>query len=257
MLLSIKPKVKNMNQDQIRIVVLKCPYFQFENSQASEIFIRTLNLKKIGYEKEYPMGVLPIDTTDFISTHVLACGEGKGGFMPLMGFRSVSLESLDFFKLPFPLFGVLRSSDAYEHLEVVESIVQSARESKKNLCYDSSWTIAPLVREKHEFKKELRKIMEAIHVLYHLENQTAKLLAGGMKKFKMEKIYEYWGYKKISKDGVVLPEFELSFLFNEEAEIFYLKQFNEFAIAQAKTMENLWIDRVELLPDAQIAVRAA
>lgn len=126
-----------------KVAVLDCPYDTWGSTNTQHLFSEIINLKLAGYKDVYTDGVLPMDTYDFIATHILVCMEENGKLRPLTGFKSVTSARCKRFNLPFPTAQLLSLGNTPLHVEAVDSIMKNCDESGNVLAYDSSWTVHP------------------------------------------------------------------------------------------------------------------
>lgn len=230
---------------KIKLVTLECPYDSWGDGVTEVLFSRLVQLKLKGYRAEYPYGVLPVDTTDFVCTHHMACIEVDKELYPVMAYKSIAWDRLKTHSLPFPLVSLLKVCGTQEHLLAVQKVIQECEAANKNLSYDSSWTIDPEIRKDEVFKPLLRQIMNTMHVYFHKEYQTDEILSLGSTRFKMEKLFEYWGYKLIDYMGKTLSTFDVPSYFNENVVLIHQKNgFSEQAKNDSKKYEELWNNRI-------------
>ena len=242
---------------KIKLVTLECPYDTWGDGITETLFSRVVQLKLKGYKAEYPYGVLPVDTTDFICTHHMACIEVGKELYPVMAYKSVTSDRLKTHSLPFPLINLLKYCGTKEHLIAVQDIVTKCELNNKKLSYDSSWTIDPEIRKDLSFKPLLREIMNTMHVYFHKDNGTDEILSLGSTRFKMEKLFDYWGYKLIEYMGKSLATFDVPTYFNENVVLIHQSNgFSKSANTDAKKYETLWEEKVVIKSKTQRKVAA-
>ncbi|MCX6968034.1 MAG: hypothetical protein NTZ46_09725 [Verrucomicrobia bacterium] len=227
-----------------KVVVLDCPYDTWSKTSTQSLFSEIINLKLAGYTSVYTDGVLPVDTYDFIATHILVCGEENGQLKPLTGFKSVTLSRCKRFNLPFPTSQLLSGTNTPQHTEAVASIMRSCDESGDVLAYDSSWTVHPLVRKDrpvHHFLQELF-ISNVVHL--HTSAAPHKLLGAGVRQVRTDKFFERVGFKRLSNSGEPLSTFKQASLVGAEVALIHLERFSEFATSIAQKYESFWNERV-------------
>ena len=75
-----------------QLVILDCPYDTWDSQETRELFVKVVGLKLKGYLMSYPYGTLPVDTNDFVGTHHLICEKLDGQWVPVMGYKSITLS---------------------------------------------------------------------------------------------------------------------------------------------------------------------
>lgn len=239
-------------QKSLRIVQFKCPYDTWESAFTQKLYAQVITLKLDGYKKEYPYGVLPIDTLDLVANHLLVCEQkADGSLFPLMGYRSISFNRCKTHGQGFPLVTLMHLIQNPNHEESVKTAIHNATTNGHEIFYDSSWTIRPEVRENRELTEELIGIMKALHVLQHIDSpKVEEIMAGGVLRFKMERLYEYWGYDRLSFQGEALPPISMPYASGEKAILFHLKKFSPAALEYAKEFESMWKNRLDVTVEA-------
>jgi hypothetical protein len=230
------------------MVTLECPYDQWENPQVQSLFGKIVALKIRGYQAEYPYGVLPVDATDYVGTHHVVCKEENNGVLqPLMAYRSITYARTKTHQLPFPIEAMFKGCNLPVHLKAAEQIIERCKGEQKTLSYDSSWTIDPATRNDRDLATHLRGLMNAMHSLYHTHNNTGEILSGGVLRFKMDKLFKYWGYEPLSYDGKTLESFGLPLVFGEVITIFHQQNgFSKQSLEEAMKYQDFWENRILL-----------
>src|SRR5262249_37783257 len=134
----------------VQIVVLDNPFRIWSNPVVQDLFVKAIDLKIRGYGGIYPEGVIPVDTNEFVGTHVLVCRKRGKKLFPITGFRSISLQRCDQHFLAFPSLAIARNSGAPRHAEVVQSIMDRCRKGRIRLEYFGGWTIDPAFRKERD-----------------------------------------------------------------------------------------------------------
>lgn len=238
-----------------RVVLLERPWDFWQDKSIRQLFTSVVALKKTGYGAEYPDWVLPVDGSDYYASHIMVCREAGSTLSPVMAYRSVPLDEANSHRSSFGGLSLARSVASHEHELAVAREVERCALSGRRISYDSSWTIDPELRKDEASTRYLRDLMKAIHVLHHLDSGVQEIIAGGATRFKMEKLYQFWGYRELSLDGRVLPPLNLPTYNNEEVIVFHLRQFAELALAHAKKFESEWKARLifgEALADERL-----
>lgn len=230
---------------KFKVVVLECPYDSWKNPTMREMFVKLIDLKFDGYRKEYPYGVLPVDTTDFFATHHLVCEETESGLLPLMAYKTVTLDRCKLHNSTLPVLNLANVCGIPKHASAIREIISRCESTGAGLSYDSSWTIHPDARKDESKTRELRNIMMAIHALHHEEAKTGEIISLGALRFKMEKLFGYWGYSKIALGTDVLDPFRVPSYFNEEVIMIHMKGgFSKESLDFAETYRSAWTNRL-------------
>ncbi|MBI3542098.1 MAG: hypothetical protein HY075_02325 [Deltaproteobacteria bacterium] len=244
---------------KLRIVVLECPYDTRKTDPRTwSLLTKNFDLKLDGYQREYS-DPLPVDGTDLVACHQIVVREEGASLVPLMAYRSITAERCRRFHMPFPLLAQFRELGLVEHAEAVSEVLARAAKSNLDVCWDSSYTISPLARADEALANELRDVMRAMHVLYHQAMGDHEVLAGGVLKFKMDRLYQFWGYEVLKLAGRELGPIRLPSLGNELGLAFHLSgAFSELARAHAEKFRALWDSRIQIgTDDRRIAKPAA
>ncbi len=232
----------------LRFVVLETPYDQWENPIAREMFGRMALLKLNGYRKEYPYGVLPLDATDYVSTHLLICTEEPGGpLKPIAGYKSLTLQRCYIHNLKFPLLNYMSESTAPLHASAVKHILERHQHLGNQLAYNGSWTVDPDIRSDRTFVSQLKELMMGLGVRFCQAYGITTLLGAGAVLNKADKYFRGWGYTPLKGgDGVELPAVSLPAFFDRQVQVIHLDQFNESALENAERAKSLWENRQTL-----------
>lgn len=247
----MSPKLPNANP--IKFVVLDCPYFHLEREETQRLYSKLLNLKIEGYRSEYPVGVMPIDLTDLIATHILICEEVDSGFVPISGFKSVSYERCLKFQLKFPVFDLFREQSFPKHERAIQLLMDQCIRKGQNLCYNSSWTISPSVRQIPEFAKWIRELTVASFIFYYEQIQSKPVLAAAVERFKVHRLKSEVGFRPLTHQGEVLEAFASPAFFGEKLLLMSLSQFAGGSFERVQKFRELWEKRMtitsELVPN--------
>lgn len=231
---------------RLRVVVLDNAWENWHVPGVAEMFRKVMTLKHRGYGKEYPSNVIPMDQTDYFAIHHLVCEESTwGDLTPLMGYKIAPLSRATAFNSNFGALTLTKLVNAEQHERAIMGILERCERERRDISYDSSWTIDPIVRQDRELTNRLRKIMQAIHVIYHTGEGAPEVLAAGAIKFKMERLYQYWGYKEIGLQGRTLSPLVIPTYDNMGIYLWHLAEFSTEARRDAEIYRKLWDDRIE------------
>ncbi len=211
---------KIIREHRLRLITLECPYDLMGQEKVQELFAKTLDLKIQGYLKEYPYGILPIDTTDFIGDHMILAQEWGGKLTPIMAQRSVSLERCQIHHLPFPGLQLLEGvPNAETHRSVLSRLVEAEKSKNGRITYDSSVTIHPRVRENPILKQVVRDLIWVQHVLHHENVGTSLNITMAVTQFKMDQAFRIVGYRPLINQESELPALTFQNHFNLNAKV--------------------------------------
>lgn len=239
---------------KLKFVVLGSPYDTWSNPLTEKLFARLVGLKLAGYGHEYPYGVLPLDTTDFVADHLIICDEDEQGLKPIVSIKSTSLAQCRAHKLPFPALTLMQLVKKNEHANVIEQIMAQSEKNGTDLRYVGSWTIDPNERGNKEWGDVLRELFTAIYVSFHLENKS-QTIAGGTLRFKVDKYIQWLGHEPLLMDGHQLSTVPVFHLNGEENLFTHLKSFSFESRSIAKKWQKLWDERIVIPRDTSRIVR--
>ncbi|MGC3990037.1 MAG: hypothetical protein QM796_10240 [Chthoniobacteraceae bacterium] len=235
-----------MNTTDFRIVVLDCPYNTWANKDTQELFSAIVGLKLKGYLPVYEHGVMPVDSYDFIATHLLVCVKEQEHLRPVTGFKSVTVSACERFNLPFPTNAVLANTRPGQHREAVHQIMDRCRESGKELCFDSSWTVDPEFRKHRELHLLLQELFISNVIQWHRPERAHEVLGTGILRVRTNRFFERVGFHPVELDGEPLPPFEQPSLQGSSAVLIHLQESSSFARGMAEKHQQLWENRITI-----------
>src|SRR3989339_312906 len=238
-----------IDQRKFKIVVIKSMYdlLLTESTQshlARSLFPKVMSLKIAGYTKEYPLGVLPFDASDFVADHILLCIEENGFFEPIMGMKSVTLAKCDFHRINFPIFGMISGENCSpDHLQAVAEIVEFHRQEDggTNLGYNGSFTIQPHLRTK-ENMAIFWDIIVTMIVHQYKSNNIGHVIATCAAKYKIDLRKKELGWEYLSRHGRQLPTINSYALHGGEFYIMHQQHFSQEGLKHASKYLHLWED---------------
>lgn len=237
------------NLGNLKMVVLKNPYslwMQNDSPEFQDLFHKIVGLKLRGYGAEYPEGVLAVDTSDFVATHLLVCRQDRSALIPLMGFKTTLLRDCQKHRISFPGLGLVQAAEAPQHVQAVKKIIDRCQQQEKQLAYTGGWTIDPEVRQNRALTKELNEWFHTLYVLFHLENQIDEIITGGTVRFKADSMVLKMGHNPLQSEQGALPPISVKHLFDEKVLVTHLTSFSENAIERTKPYRQVWMERIEL-----------
>jgi hypothetical protein len=232
--------------NDIRIVSLECPYDNWDNAQLTELFNKMVALKLNGYRKEYPYGVLPVDTSDFLSTHYLICNAKGETLTPLMGFKTVSLTRCHLHNVAFPLVSILKTSGATKHEELVTKQLEWCQRGGGDASYAGSWTIDPETRKNRPLVALLRELTITMLVEHYRQHPAARKYICGSVRFKTDKFLQSLGYSPLEREGEPLSTFEQASLMGDTALALHCSSYTDAANETAYKYRDQWNSRLAL-----------
>lgn len=236
--------------NKYRILTLTYPYEMLSDKSVATYFNQILTMKIRGYQAEYPEGVLPIDTTDFIALHHIVCLELKNELRPIMGFKTTPYSRSLKHRVPFPALSLVNQAKAPEHAKALETIIARCQAEKRELAYASSWTIDPAFRKDKSSSSELKGMFEALYVLGHKDYNVDEMILGGTLRFKTEIMFHKMGHNPlVDANNNELPAIQVNHLFGEPVLVMHAKQFTPYADQCAERFQNMWDQRLEIAPE--------
>jgi hypothetical protein len=228
------------------IVELNSPYQNWLEPQMQFYFSKMVELKRIGYARNYPSHYLPVDTSDFIGIHHLICKQEGSRIDLVAGFRTIYLEQSEFFKIPFPATAIASrvGQNTELHLKAVMNLIENAKLIQTKLIFGSSWTIHPDAKEEPELVQLAKEMTTAVLYWYQTEKNIKEGLALGVIKAKTDVHFGEQGYSPIQYEGVELPTFKVIDVDEKEVRLMHRTCFTESAYALAEKYQSLWKSRV-------------
>ena len=229
----------------LQIVVLESPYDTWDNPLVGDLFRDLIGVKLRGYGREYPYGVLPVDASDLISTHMAVCRKTDGGgYRPLMGFRWTSLQKSRLHHIAYSGLSLLQQANAPDHVEALEKIISDADKRGVDICYTGSLSIEPAERTDKERSRFFRELLTLMFVSYQREDGFSEMMSGGTVRFKMEKWLAMVGHVSLTKSNLELGPINVKHLAGELVQVMHLKEFSFVAKKIAKKWQHLWDERL-------------
>lgn len=233
---------------KLKLVILRCPYDSLRLTGAQNLFAQLMAMKLEGYRREYPYGILPVDTTDFLGDHHVVCYEETGGrLIPLMGMKSTFNDRCPKFRVDFPVMNYLRLNAPPEFVASTQAVFERCQKRGGKLSYESGLAVSDEAKRDPLLKSAVKELFSAIHVLYHSEiSQTNEMLAMAATRFKVDRLFEFWGYERLAaENGSTLPEISLPSHFGHRAVCMHLRNgFSSQARLAAEKFRTLWESRI-------------
>lgn len=242
--------MEQLIRKNFRFVVIRSPHELMENELTRDLFPKLVQLKVEGYRKEYGNHVLPFDSSDFIASHLLLCEiQNDGSYTPVLGFKSVTLEKCDDYRIPFPILGMLESNqpnDSYKKtiLDTINSYRSANTQSQ--LAYNGSFTILPRLRENKILMKYLWEITSSLLVNYYIEYKIPHVIALCATKFHIHLKKEELGWNFIKSGSGILEPYPCKSLFDAMLIPMEFSNLSQKGIDAAARFHDMWMNRITL-----------
>ena len=243
--------VANLNgrlQSNLRMVIVKDAskiWSQTEHPGFRDLFYKMIQMKLRGYEAEYPAGVLPIDTTDFIATHVLVCEEKKGNLIPLTGTKVTRLVDTLHHQISFPGLSLVHAAESKVHIEAMKRLIDRCIKNRTDLSYAGSWTTLPEARKNPSLNEQIIPLFQSAFINYHLDENIPEIITAGVLRFKVDRFCQKVGYEKMTDQDIELPPMSVKHVFGEEVQLLHLKNFSTLGLEIAMHYKEMWLNRIE------------
>ncbi len=229
----------------LKLVQLDSPVNQWDNPDTQYFFNQLISLKLSGYGAKYPKGVLSVDVGDFIANHLLICLKTNSGLKVISGYKTISVETCIKHRVNFPLTALLQTSNANIYLPKVDALFQEAKMANNKVNLDYSFTISPEVAIDKEYTKFLKDIIRTMHNFYHQENETFYNLTCGVVRFKVDKMFDSWGYQSFkNENGDELPLIPQFSLYDELVKLYYMQEHSPESKKITENYKSLWDQRL-------------
>ena len=233
----------NIEDKKFKIVIIDYPIYIMEEQLCSTLLGKVLHMKHLGYRATYGENVLPMDKSDFFSTHILFCEEKNDEFIPIIAYKSTSLDRCLFNNFEFPALTLMKSDGHPSCLQKVKEIL-SGIDKPSEISFDSSWAqnLEYRFSKNSEIKNTLREISMMFGVNHHEEYNIPHMMTCGAVKVKTDLFFLNIGLSKLNEEAL----FKQKSLNNEDAYIFYNtnKLFSLEAIRMSKKYKALWDNKL-------------
>ena len=243
---SILKTFDDIDRRDLQLVVIDCPYHCWHKPLARDLFAKMVTLKLKGFKPHYPPGALPLDTTDFLAIHVLACVQIYSELNPMMGYRIMPLERCNDFNIPFPALSLTRAANALVHARVIEEHIDRCMRDGKTISYLGSWSIHPGVKRHSALHGYLRELFIASQILVHAAYGIDESIIGATLRFKVDEIHAPLGYRPLSDGGEALEAISVAHLLNERVGVMHLPRFTDEAHRNAEKWHANWKSRITI-----------
>jgi hypothetical protein len=251
--------MNHLKQD-FQLVIIDSPYETWDDPLTESLFSKMVGLKRQGYNSRYPDGVLPVDTTDFLATHVLLCQKDPNDFLlPVMGYKTISLQKCRQYNLNFPGLSLVQNARMPLHSQVVENIIQRCELENRGLAYLGSWTVDPRYKSRSGPSENLRDAFLAFYSLLYREQNISEVVIGGTLRFGTEKIFASLGHRPLTLNGLELPPIQVAHLSKEPVLVMHSNRFSDASELAEKKWGPVWNRRIHIEANSlrQLQKRAA
>ncbi len=236
-----------MNQ-RISFTVLHHPFLYWDQPETQAAMLEVIDIKRRGFGKYYDAHrVLPLDTYDWIGTHIITFTEIDGMRRPIMSYKFIEKATCEQYGLPFNGLALFNSaSDA--HKRSAEVIIESASRRGMSIGYTSSWTVDPDFRVNPGSHELLTELSVASHVLHTKTFRVNESLIGGSVKAKAPLTLQLIGYKRLRdvRTGQELPSFSFPPLAGDPTLALHIDSVPPQAEEWAQKYSNAWEKRLEI-----------
>lgn len=231
----------------LQIIVIKEPILtltNFQDSFQNSLFSKMLSLKYHGYSNRHNKNTLPIDTTDFIGTHLIVCENEGDELIPLMAYKSTTVETCEKYNLKFPFLGLLENSGNKVCLNETHDLINKLKKNNSSLSYDTSWTMSQKLEGLREKRDYLKEILQMLLVKHHTDYNIPNWVTFGICKMKTDLLFKSMGGIEISQE----PLIKHPGLNGQDAVAILLPSNNyQFeALRMSKKHELLWKNKIEI-----------
>jgi len=248
--------VRFLRSPDFQIVILDSPYDSLSSPDAQKFFSSFMDLKLKGYGCEYPYGIMPVDTTDFIATHLGVFMHRDGDLVLVAAYKSISEKKCRLHGVQFSGVQVPLSSGATQAVSAVEGLIKKSNETGSFLSYEGGWTIEPSIRKDPALVSEVHRLCTTMHVSQHLLYGKIDSICCGLLRFRTDRIMKGWGYHVLTHEGQEVPPFAQASLRGEMVHMHHTTQFSEEALKTAEQYSHFWNNRLQIgraLTEADVA----
>jgi hypothetical protein len=226
------------------IVVLECPYQNLSLEEAKITFSNMINTKIEGYKAVHNDGVMPVDTTDFIATHLIVANKNDPFNDIYMSYKSISYKTCEKYNIPFPFMTLLKNHAHPDCLLKMEEILEECKKLNQDLSYDTGWTINPKVRGNTDLQADLKEIITMFVLNHHRDYQIPHWVTLGICKVKTDQYFLKMGLQEISNNALLAhPYLHLT---EARAVISMNEEYTPYVFETAKKFQHLWDNRITI-----------
>lgn len=230
-----------LDNKKFRVVIINSPIDILDNDLCATMLGKTLQMKHLGYKTTYGEKVLPMDKSDFFSTHIIFCEENNDQLIPIIAYKSTSYDRCLYYSFEFPALTLMKSDGHPSCVDKIDNILSSI-ENPSMISFDSSWAqnLEYRFNPNSEIKKCLREITMMFAVKHHEEFNIPHMMACGVVKVKTDQFFLKIGLNKLNEHAL----FKQKNLGDEDVVIFYNNEFSFEALSMAKKYKTLWDNKL-------------
>lgn len=204
--------------DELRVVTVDGALRGWDDPAVRAWFNAAVGVKLLGFGRRYSSAVLPVDTTDFVATHVLSCLPYEGCLYPVAGYRIIDEPCCTAHCLPYPARTLALSANAPAHVRAVDSFLRTHSAT----AYLGSWTIHPELGGNAALRAALREHFAVGALLATVERGTTGWLVGATLRFKVDRLLRAVGFRSLRNDDEPLAPLHVAHLNGEGVALMYL-----------------------------------
>lgn len=236
--------MKNITLEDLCIVVLESPYDSLILKDARQLFSNMINTKLRGYKSYHEDGIMPIDTTDFIATHLIISNKLNPFEEIYMSYKSCSYKTCEKYNISFPFMTILEKYSHPDCFNKMNQILEDCKSKNEDLSYDTGWTINPNIKGNKELQIVLKEMVATFVTNHHPLYNVPHWVTLGICKVKTDQMFLNMGLDEISKEAV----FKHPFLHMTEARavISMNNKYADHVYKTAKKYQFLWDNRITI-----------
>jgi hypothetical protein len=230
-----------IDNKKFRVVVIDYPINILDDKMCASLFSKTLHMKRLGYQVTYGDSAMPMDKSDFFSTHIIFCEEKDDELIPIIAYKATNYDRCLFHSFEFPATSLMKSDGHPSCVEKIDEILSSIKDPSK-ISFDSCWAqnLEYRFSSNSELKNILREITMMFAVKHHQEFGIPHMMTCGVVKVKTDQFFLRIGLNKLNEHAL----FKQKNLNDEDVVIFYNDQFSLEARSMAKKYAGLWEDKL-------------
>jgi hypothetical protein len=234
---------------QCRIVELESPFALWDDPSVRRLFEKTTTLKFTGYGQQFPRGVMPADTCDWVADHFLLCRHHRGELEPIMGFRRATLARYREHYIPFTPLSMCHESGCAAHIREIERLVEQFEKRPDLLSYTGSFAILPQLQADPMLKQELLELLVILYYLFHEEEDEGhEIITAAAPRFKYDLLLQGYGFIPLlevtsENDEGTIPARHVG---GEPVRLLRARVFNTELKERAERYRALWTNRTIL-----------
>lgn len=228
----------------LQIVVLESPNETMLYPEAKKLFSNIVELRIKGYTDVHSNAILPLDTTDFIATHLLVCTKDNPFDNVLMSYKSTSFLICKKFNIAFPFMAILEKNAHPNCSNEMKRVLEECEKKHEDLSYEAGWTMDPIIRENKELNKILKEMVTTFVINHHRDYAIPHWATLGICKVKTDQLFLKMGLKEISDKPMLSHPYLLQT--DARAVIVMNNGYSDYTFQTCKIYQDLWDDRITI-----------